>query len=55
MEKAFIEDLYQIDILVPAIIDEGENVESISFVERLIDFSCKIERFLANGDYSLLA
>lgn len=55
MERAFIEDLYEIDTIIPGIIEDGESHESIQLVQRLIDFSCKIERFLASSDVSLLA
>lgn len=55
MEKAFIEDIYKIDEIIPGIIEDGESHESIQLVQRLIDFSHKIERFLASSDASLLA
>lgn len=55
MEKAFIDDLYEIDIVVPGIIDDGGNEEGIRLVQRLVDFACKIERFIASGDETFLA
>ena len=54
MEKAFIEDIYKIDEIIPGIIEDGESHESIQLAQRLIDFSQKIERFLTKGDHSFL-
>lgn len=54
MEKAFIEDLYKVDEIIPGIIEDGESHEGIQLVQRLIDFSHKIELFLTKGDHSFL-
>ena len=54
MENAFIEDLREMEIIVPTILDEWECSEALQMIDRLIDLSSKIGDFLESSNVSLL-